>query len=176
MGVLFAMALVGCYGPPGAAVGPSSAPGTGDGLQLIDAAIDQISASSPTKDAAAALDACGITNFNPDQPGKVAANFGTGIVTGMGLVTPGRDANKYAPLGSAPEIQTDSPIWVITTNSDWISFPTVNGELRNATCVVPAGDWGRATWFATGDVRIDNAVVTPKPELPPTLRLPALAP
>ncbi|MBI2777599.1 MAG: hypothetical protein HYX57_10120 [Chloroflexi bacterium] len=165
--------LAGCYG--GGARPVATEPMPMDAL-AVDVAIEPISASEPTTGAAAALDACGITNFNPAQPGRMAANFGIEVVAGMGLVVPGRDAGKYAALGSAPEIQTDDPLWVITTGDAWLSFPLVTGELRNATCVVPDRDWASPRWFATGDVRTsDGAIITPAPLEQPVFRLPPLS-
>lgn len=164
--------VAGCYSGVGAPT--PRAPIAGSDVPQVDASIEVVSASTPSAAAAAALDACGITNFNPDQPGRVSANFGIGVVSGMGLVVPGRNANNYAPLGSAPEIQTDKPLWVITTGDAWLSFPLVAGELQHATCVVPDEPGAVPTWFATGNVRNGDVIVTPPPFDQPSLRLPEL--
>lgn len=163
---------VGCYG--GGASLETAKPPVETPQVPVDANLTPVSRSEPGPDAAAALDACGITNFNPDQPGKVSANLGIDVVAGMGLIKPGRDAAKYAPLGKAPEIQTDDALWVITTNDTWLSFAGVSAELQHATCVVPDQHWESPSWLTTGDVRSGELVVTPPPVEQPVLRLPEL--
>lgn len=121
-----------------------------------------------------ALDACGITRFESDHPG-VMAELGIDVVDRMGLVTPGRDANRFAPLGNAREIKTDSPAWVIVTKG-WIELPLAPGRLLDATCVVTVGRWEEPSWFATGGREIDGGFRTPFPQPSPDLALPTLAP
>jgi hypothetical protein len=123
--------------------------------------------------AASALDACGITNFAQTD---VGSTFGIEVVTGMALVTPGRDANKYAPIGNSPDIKTDLPAWVITTNG-WLTLgPFAAGPAENPTCVVVVGDWSNPQWYITGDQKIGEVIVTPLPQPSPVMELPALAP
>jgi hypothetical protein len=98
------------------------------------------------------------------------------VVSGMGLVTPGFEANRYAPLGNAPEMGTDKGVWLITTNG-WIAGPGGAIErIRNATCAVIDHDWQHANWYG-GDADTGSAIITAAPVLPvPDLALPTLAP
>jgi hypothetical protein len=135
-------------------------------------AIAAVSASHPSADAAAALDACTIVILDPAR----GTGFGIGVVDRMGLVAPGRDVPRYVPVGNAPEVKTDAPLWVIVTNDRWLSFPLAPGSIRNATCI-----WrdqrGDPLWFATGDRMIEGGrIETPFPDEQPTLTLPTLAP
>jgi hypothetical protein len=149
----------------------AGATASGDAALPLDASIAPVSASHPSADAAAALDACSIVYSRPGFSG----GFGVGIVSGMGEITPGRDATRYAAIGNAPELQTDQPLWVITT-SGTIYLPLA-GEMTDATCVVAQGDWLRPLWFATGPVRgSSGTLITPMPQPQAVMRLPALAP
>ena len=132
-----------------------------------------------------ALDACGITAYDPANVGSGPVGPANGIdkVTGMGLVSPARDAGKYAGLGTPPDIDprldTDPPAWVITTATDWVTDPwELHGRpFRNPTCVVIQGVWAQPMWFVTGDRQNPNgAVSTPLAKYAPVWRLPPLAP
>lgn len=134
--------------------------------------VEGVSRSSISPGAAQALEACGIAKTSADD----GSLFSLDVVTGMGLVTPGRDANRYAPIGNASEIKTDKPAWIITTEG-WLTLgPFAAGPARNPTCFVVAGEWDDFAWFVTGDQQIGEAVVTPFPQPSPDLTLPALAP
>jgi hypothetical protein len=135
----------------------------------IDASIVPVSASHPSSDAAAALEACGFLT-----PGGNGIGYSLGIVSGMGLVSPGRNANFYAPIGNTPEVKTDAPLWVITTSGrvDLV----LAGTLIDGTCIVAPGSTN-PLWLATGPFVSDNGVSsTPMPQPPAVRRLPPLAP
>jgi hypothetical protein len=162
-----------------AACGPSA---TGTAVAVpaglpIDPAIEPVSGSHPSPEAAAALAACGFANFDPQHSG--AGGLDIHRVAGMGKVTPGRNVTKYAPLAGTPEIATDEPLWVIVTDDAWITLGWDADGHRGATCTVPDGDWGQSIWFVTGDSRkTDGTIETPRtaPGVRPTWRLPPLAP
>jgi hypothetical protein len=133
----------------------------------IDATIAPVSASHPSADAAAALTACGIVRSD-------GYGYGIGIVSGMGLVSPGRNANRYAAIGNTPETQIDSPLWVITTSGN-VELP-LGGTLTDPTCIVAPGST-RRLWLVTGpSVGTNGVSTTPMPQPPAVLRLPPLAP
>jgi hypothetical protein len=137
-----------------------------------------VSRSDPGPDAAAALDSCGITNFVPGHPGQ-NLDLGIDVVTGMALITPGRDANQYAAIGNAPEIKTDKSAWVITT-SGWLTLGVfAAGPAENPTCVVIDGDLDDPLWYITGNQMVGENIdqlVTPGPQPSPVFKLPPLAP
>jgi hypothetical protein len=170
---------VGCArAPVGAVANPSSA--TGDGLAPVDASIAAVSASSPSLGAQHALDACGLTSYDPTHPGTmVFGDLGLKVVTGIGLIPAARDAGKYAPIGLPPgidpELNNSSPVWVITTNAS-ISTGLSPGLLINPTCIVPDGARTGAMWFVTGNTVDGSVIETPAPEPSPVMRVPPLAP
>ena len=170
-----ALVAAGCAYVPGSGGTTATAVSTPASTAASLPAMAAVSASKPSAEAMRALDACGITNFDPAR-NTSGTIYGIGIVTGMGLVTPGRDAGKYAPIGPAPELDTDKPLWVITTDAEWRSAPLAAGEVRNATCVVEDVAGADSIWFVTGDERVDGIITTPVPLWPATLRLPSLAP
>ena len=91
--------------------------------------------------------------------------FGIDVVTGMGLVTPASDAGMYVRLGNPPDLDVDTPAWVITTHG-WLNMlmgPTV----ESPTCAVIQGDWGNPLWFDTGNHVIGSVVATAFPEPSP---------
>lgn len=147
----------------------------GASLAPIDSALTPISKSNPTDRAKLALDACGITNFNPGHLGVVTPIYGIDIVTGMALVSPARNAPNYVPLGYSPLLQSDAAAWIITT-SGWTTAPLAPGSIENGTCIVVDGDWGNANWYVTGNSEVGGVITTPQPQAAPVLRLPPLAP
>lgn len=166
------VALAGCYGT-GATVmtTPQPTQEVEPKSPSVDPAITPVSASRPDTDSARALDACSIT----DTEGRFGSNgpLGIEIVSGMGKVIPARDAVKYVALNGAPEIATDAPAWIITTNG-WISLPLVDPMLKDPTCVFVNN---RDYWYVTGDARSsDGKIQTPMPLPAPPYRLPALIP
>jgi hypothetical protein len=96
-------------------------------------------------------------------------------VSGIGLIDPAKNADSYVPLGYSPELMVDAPAWVITT-SGWISGLATPDSFEDATCIVVDGAWGTANWYVTGSTLHEGVVITPRPEIAPTLRLPPLAP
>lgn len=177
--LLICVAVAGCASAPRAPV-PNPTSATSDGLPAIDTAIQPVSASSPSLGAQHALDACGLTSYDPTHPGTmVFGDLGLKVVTGIGLIPAARDAGKYAPIGLPPgidpELNNSSPAWVITTNAS-ISTGLSPGLLINPTCVVPDGARTGAMWFVTGDTIDGSVIETPAPEPSPVMRLPPLAP
>lgn len=143
--------------------------------RIADRVLVPVSRSNPSPGAMAALDSCGITNFDPDRPHSLL-NLGIDVVSGMALITPGRDANKYAPLGNSPDIKTDKPAWVITTTG-WLTLGVFSaGPAENPTCVVVAEDWDNVQWYLTGNQMIDDNLVTPGPQPSALFSLPSLTP
>jgi hypothetical protein len=93
----------------------------------------------------------------------------------MGLVPQARDVPRYAPLPEGvPELQTDDPVWVITT-SGRLRLPLDPNVEIDPTCVVVDGV---GLWFQTGAVvQPDGSLRTARPlAKPPDLTLPPLAP
>jgi hypothetical protein len=157
---LLTVSVLGGCGMSSGAAQPTPTAGA-EGLP-VNPAIAQVAASALTADAADALQACGFANFDSKHPG--AGGLKIGVVASMGLVSPGRDAAKYALLDGAPEIDTTTPLWLIVTDTTWILLPMGTDELREATCVVPDGQWGSALWFVTGDRRHrDGSIESPRP-------------
>ena len=145
-----------------------------DGLP-VDASLTAVSRSNPEPAARAALDCCGITNFTQDHPGAVEFLDVLDQVAGMALVPSARRADDFAPIGRAPELQIEDPIWIIQMRG-WITFPFAGNELESPTCVVVGGKWGGPLWFGTGLLRRDGVVQTPWPGPSPIFRLPPLSP
>jgi hypothetical protein len=164
-----AVVLAGCAaasGSPGLA--PTETPAaptssTINGLP-VDPAIQPVSVSSPSPDAAAALERCGV------------AQYGIKLVAGMGLLAHASDLPAYAPMtGLEPELASDRPTWLIQFRGE-LPMPTSREVWVDPICVVIDGEGG---FFATGPVRhLDTGTITapPAPKRPPTLRVPPLAP
>jgi hypothetical protein len=166
---ILSLAAVGCGQSVGAATGgalPSGVP--------IDASIAAVSLSKLDDEQQAILNACGITNTNPNQVGR-RGNLGTGVVAGMGRLPHARDIVKYAAVGPHPNIDTDTFAWVITTQG-WITLPLDTVESKDPTCYIVGDNWLDTTFTSTGGTR-SNGVVDAPPIFPaPILRLPPLTP
>jgi hypothetical protein len=122
-----------------------------------------------------ALDACGITNFHPGHGGLVVAvPAGIDSVSGIGLIPRARDYAQFVALsGRSPELETDSPAWVIAV-SGWVNA-VMSQSFQNATCIVLDGKWDTANWYG-GDTLQGSVLVTAPPAEAPVLPLPSLAP
>lgn len=135
-------------------------------------ALAAVSRSKPGADASAALDACSLT----DTTGRFGTNgpLGIGLAVAMGLVPHAADVPKYAPFdGTEPELQSDSPAWVIRTKGV-VSLPLAP-DMIDPTCVVVNGV---ATWFSTGSIeQPDGSMKTARPpKNAPIYGLPSLTP
>jgi hypothetical protein len=169
---LVSMTLAGCTvaGGQAGSTPPSSfpadmvggTPGPQDRNDTIDVGIPPVSATSPSADARAALEACG------------AYARGLDTVAAMGEIPSARLAPTYVPLwGVEPEIQTDSPAWIVVFNGRielgrgyWAEDPVCVVIGGVATTFMP-GPYGR------GDERTDPPS---PPSGGPTRSLPPLAP
>lgn len=68
----------------------------------VDPAIEPVSRTHPSREAAAALKTCGVIGRRLDQ------------VAGVGRVEHATDVKRYARMfGTEPELKTDAPAWVI---------------------------------------------------------------
>jgi len=132
-------------------------------------ALPAVSLSKPaTPEAAEAVGLCVLT----DHLGQVA---------GMAEIDHGYDVPKYAPLtGAEPEIQTDSPVWVVRYSG--VIRLSVRGQAASSafvdaetpTCIVVDGV---SSWLMTGTTTAqDGTKVTPLPATQSLLPLPTLAP
>lgn len=133
----------------------------------VNPSIEPVSRSNPSREATAALIACGASGLK-----------GIGVTTefaiaGMGRVPHARDIPEYAYLwGVEPEIQTDSPAWVIqmagrvdVDATHWADDPV---------CVVIDGKGTVFAPWASGTRRESFPLVSPPTS--PTRALPTLAP
>jgi hypothetical protein len=140
----------------------------------IDPSIATISLSTLDAEQQAVLNACGITNTDPNQVGQ-RGNLGTGVVAGIGRIPHARDIVKYAAVGPQPNIDTDAFAWVITTQG-WITLPLDVVESKDPTCYIVGDRWVDTTWVSTGGTRQSGVVESPLAFPAPILRLPPLAP
>ncbi len=139
---------------PPTSVPPSAA---GDAPMAIQA----VSRSNPTPEAAAALQSCGV------------ARIGIEHVAQMGLVASARDAVRYVPIrGVEPELQTDAAVWLVVFSGRidlgrgyWAEDP-VCAVIGGTPTMFEPGPYGRG----------DTTEVPPTPRTNPTETLPALAP
>ena len=168
------LAIVSLCGCVSAAGGQATQSASADGPP-IDATIASVSASSLSPDWATFLDACGIAHSQPANNGQ---GLGTKVISGIGVVAHAREIVKYAPLGPAPEIQTDAPAWVITTHG-WFAVglsDAANGiESLDPTCFAVAVP-SNFLWASTGGTRQGTKVQPPLAFPAATLRLPPLQP
>ena len=143
----------------------SSASGAPDTSSPMPTGVVGVSASHPSADAAAAMEACQVGQLIPLTQ-----------VVGMARLASARDVPRYVPLtGREPEIQTDAPAWVIQVSGDVSAVR--NGEVwKDPTCVViddQSGFYatGRVTNVASGKVSAPGP-----PAIPPDSKLPPLLP
>ena len=150
---------------------PFCAPGSGAGSATgrpIDASIEPVSRSKPSREAQAALNACGA---NGPKGVGVTDQF---AIVGMGLVAHARDVPEYVDLwGGEPEIQTDDPAWVIQMGGR-VDLGGGTSWADDPVCVVVDG---RPTIFSprTSGTATESHI-PPTPPGSPTRALPALAP
>ena len=177
-----ALALAACTSPSGAAVLPptsvGAAPppssvvsalpttvgsGTGEVPALpvapVDATLIAISKSSMGPDAKSAFDLC-------VRPGDETS------VAGMALVPSAHRVRSYMLTnGNEPELQDDSPVWVIQFHG---VIAVRSGLALNPVCVVKNGE---ATVFMPYGLAGDPASqMTPQGFVAPTLALPSIVP
>ncbi|MBA3779535.1 MAG: hypothetical protein H0X16_09615, partial [Chloroflexi bacterium] len=125
----------------------------------VDGSLEPISLRNPSAEVADVLRMCWAGD--PATQAKIV---------GMALIPSAREAPDYVSLtGMEPEIQTDSPAWVIDFRGD---VGTRVGSLINPICVVVDGE---TSLFGTGGRKVEGKVVsTPRPDPdPPTRALPA---
>ena len=129
----------------------------------VDMAIQPVSISSPTADAASVLKSCGLTTTDRQA-----------LVAGMGLVPHAKDVPKYIrAFGTEPELQSDKPVWVVQFKGridmgpgDWADNPV---------CVVVTGQ--PPVWYEPEAYGSAMASIVPdRTGAPPVAALPSLAP
>src|SRR4051812_39091861 len=95
----------------------------------VDPSITPISRSHPTPEAAEAFSLCNVND----------ATIGMDKVAAAGQIPHARDLPAYVPFSpQEPEIQTDSPAFVIEIRGD-VLFPLSGWTGINPTCVVVGG-------------------------------------
>lgn len=152
--------------PPSATSAPTTKPAATAVAQPVDPgqALEAVSASHPSADAADAMAKCHIGDMIVIE--KVA---------GMAELPTASDILHYVPLtGREPQLEESGPVWVIQIKGD---VQELGGEIwTNPTCVVTQLDFG---YFATGPVTNTATGKTIQPEAPavaPDRTLPPLAP
>ncbi len=152
-------AVSGLTAAPPSEAPPTSATTQSPGTPPVDESLEPVSLRNPSAEVVDILQKCGAGD--PATQAKIV---------GMALIPSARDAPDYVALtGVEPEIQTDSPAWVIEFRGD-VSIRV--GIVTDPVCVVVDGE---ASLFATGgSKKADGEVSTPLPDPNPhTKRLPA---
>lgn len=143
----------------------STSAGAAESSLPADPDVVPVSLSNLTDEAARVLELCRV-----DQQA-------TSRVAGIGQIARARDSWHYVRLGSAPELQSDLPAWIVQIRGEVGVHPTM--VMVDPTCVVVGSE---ALFFGTGPVRVSQrdgstVTVTPMPVAQePDRALPALAP
>jgi hypothetical protein len=128
----------------------------------VDGSIQPVSASQPSAEAKAALEACGVYDL------------GLEMVAGMGRLSQGKDAIRFGLSANAPQLQTQSPVWVIQLRGE-VPQLRIGQIWIDPICTVIDGAPG---FYAAGPIRDleTRQIVRGYWPEPPMASLPSLAP